>query len=78
MPVGVPRSAGNSVVPQMRGGVDFNKSQGTPDPTLMRKSILRNMTTAFESGDLRDTDLIKFETTGEISNENLHRFGSQG
>lgn len=77
-PVGVPRSLGNSVVPVGRVPGDFSKSLNDQNPMLLKKSILRNMTKAVEAGDLHDIDLIKFETTGEISNDNLNRFGSQG
>ena len=77
-PVGSPRSVGGGVLPIGRGPGDLNKSQASQNPMLLRKSILNKMAAAFERGEIRDTDLIKFESTGEISNENLSRFGSQG
>lgn len=77
-PVGGPRSVGNSVFPVGRNPGDLNKSNNGQHPVLLKKSILNKMSLAFEKGEIRDTELIKFETTGEISNENLARFGSQG
>lgn len=76
-PVGAPRSVGNGILPIGRGPGDLNKSQ-INNPVLLRKSILNKMSLAFEKGEIRDTEIIKFESTGEISNENLARFGSQG
>lgn len=77
-PMGGPRSLGHAVSPVGRGPGDLNKSQFSQDPAQLRKSILNKMTLACEKGEIRDVELIKFESTGEISNENLTRFGSQG
>jgi len=77
-PVGGPRSLGHGIQPIGRGPGDLNKGQNNQNPMALKKSILNNMMLACEKGEIRDTDLIKFESTGEISNENLSRFGSQG
>ncbi len=61
-----------------RGPDDLNKSMSPNlDPRVMKKSILNGMMKDVESGSLNAQDLIKYETTDEISEEHFRHYGQR-
>ncbi len=79
-PAYAPRSAGVGVGLNAvgRGPDDLNKSMApNRDPMVLKKSILNRMMKDVESGSLNASDLIKYETTNEISEEHFRSYGPQ-
>ena len=74
VPAGAPRSVGISPVGRNEGDLAKSGASDNINPQELRKSILNRMTMAVEAGELDSLAVVKFDATGEVSEENKARF----